>query len=91
MGRQIRMRRVTEIAELRHAGDFCWSDSGEAGKRWLNVLLPTPTGGTVHSSWTIAPDALHCSGGRDRPTLDGELHMVGIWRGYVRGGFLVEA
>ena len=90
---------VVPLAErLKAAGDFYWA-KGRGGR---TLVLAIPRLGPdralawVLSAWTIDhKNSVGCSWSwnvdEDFPTLSPSLHAKGVWHGFVRAGFLVEA
>lgn len=91
----ILMRLRIDGKELEKAGDFRWSVDN-SGKRKLVLMIPASGNNVCYSTWSIGrPDDRGTSwtwdGNTARPTLRPSLHAVGVWHGWVRNGFLVEA
>lgn len=96
----IAMRRVkcadNDDEGLAELGDFCWNFNAR-GERTLVVLIPAAASGNwCYSRWTIGyPNDNGAQwawdGNEDAPTLSPSLHAVGVWHGWVRHGYLVEA
>jgi len=93
----IKMRRVSRATEVRGLGDFYWFIAHPSGNRSLVVAIPHKSpSGWVMSEWSInwkngSNAEWNWNQDEDNPTLKPSLHAVGMWHGWVRNGFLVEA
>ena len=79
-------------------GDFCFEETEKGLVLWL--AIPMKREGNpeayVHSKWTIdhkneCGASWKWTGDAAKPTLSPSLHAVGVWHGWVRDGYLVEA
>lgn len=92
----IKMNKKAKVSELSELGDFFFKHSAKGPVLFVMLPYRNKSTGKLISSWTIDHKNL-CNAqwswdkNQDKPTLKPSLHAVGIWHGWVKSGYLVEA